>query len=167
MTFWFLLCILSSCSIFIAIFTLWIFLYLHNYFDSWNHLSIRERHFSPASSLRDLNLEKRTEPEETLTEISVTRNLSVLVRPERRTVLVEPSRPGHCQENNVTLLIVVFSAPTNFLARSIVRWDQTQTEWSLLTEQSYQSNIDVWSSELLRQPCYAIKNQLKAPKATY
>ena len=52
---------------------------------------------------------------------SETLNLTVLVRPERRTVLVEPSRPGHCQENNVTLLILVFSAPANSLARSIVR----------------------------------------------
>ena len=119
--FWCLLCILSSCSISIAIFTLWIFLHLHYYTDSWNHLSIRERHFSSATSLRDLNLEKRTESEETLTLISVTRNLSVLVRPERRTVLVEPSRPAHFQENNVTLLILVFSAPANSLARSIVR----------------------------------------------
>ena len=73
-------------------------------------MSTREHHFTPPNSLRDLNLEKRTEPEEpeeSLTEISVTRNLSVLVRPERRTVLVEPRRPAHCQENNVTLLILV------------------------------------------------------------
>ena len=47
------------------------------------------------------------------------------VRPERRTVLVEP-RPGQCQGNlatNITtnLLIAVFSAPANSLARAIVR----------------------------------------------
>ena len=54
-------------------------------------------------------------------QISVTRNLSVLVRPEIRTVLVEP-RPDHCQENPaITLLIAVFSAPGNSAARSIVR----------------------------------------------
>ena len=54
-----------------------------------------------------------------------TRNLSVLVRPERRTVLVEP-RPGQCQGNlatNITtnLLIAVFSAPANSVSRAIVR----------------------------------------------
>ena len=51
----------------------------------------------------------------------VTRNLTVLVRPERRTVLVEP-RPGQCQGNiTTTLVIAVFSAPANSVARSIVR----------------------------------------------
>ena len=50
-----------------------------------------------------------------------TRNLRVLVRPERRTVLVEP-RQGQCQGNiTTTLVIAVFSAPGNYLARSIVR----------------------------------------------
>merc|ERR550539_274327 len=54
-------------------------------------------------------------------EKSLTRNLSVLVRPERRTVLVEP-RPAHCQGSlTTTLIIAVFSAPGNSLARSIVR----------------------------------------------
>ena len=56
-----------------------------------------------------------------LPEISLTRNLSVLVRPERRTVLEEP-RPGHCQGNITTnLLIAVFSAPGNSKARAVVR----------------------------------------------
>ena len=49
------------------------------------------------------------------------RNLSVLVRPERRTVLVEP-RLRHCQGNTaITLVIAVFSAPGNSMARAIVR----------------------------------------------
>ena len=49
------------------------------------------------------------------------RNLAVLVRPERRTVLVEP-RLRHCQGNTaITLLIAVFSAPGNSMAREIVR----------------------------------------------
>lgn len=52
---------------------------------------------------------------------STTRNLSVLVRPERRTVVVEP-RSDYCQENiTTTLLIAVFSAPGNSLARATVR----------------------------------------------
>ena len=54
-------------------------------------------------------------------EISLTRNLSVLVRPERRTVVVEP-RPGQCEGNITTnLLIAVFSAPGNSKARAVVR----------------------------------------------
>ena len=58
----------------------------------------------------------------TTTEISITRNLSVLVRPDRRTVVVEP-RWDYCQEGNTTrtLVIAVFSAPGNSLARAVVR----------------------------------------------
>ena len=49
------------------------------------------------------------------------RNLSVLVRPERRTVLVEAG-PRHCQGNTaITLVIAVFSAPGNSVARATVR----------------------------------------------
>ena len=49
------------------------------------------------------------------------RNLSELVRPEGRTVLVE-ARPGHCQGNTtISLLIAVFSAPGNSVARAVVR----------------------------------------------
>ena len=55
-------------------------------------------------------------------QISTTRNLSVLVRPERRTVVVEP-RSDYCQEGNTTrtLVIAVFSAPGNSPARAVVR----------------------------------------------
>ena len=59
---------------------------------------------------------------ETSSEIFGTRNLSVLVRPERRTVLVEPETV--CQDNTTTtttLLIAVFSAPGNSVARAVVR----------------------------------------------
>ena len=56
-----------------------------------------------------------------LSEISLTRNLSVLVRPQRRTVLEEP-RPGQCEGNiTINLLIAVFSAPGNSAARAVVR----------------------------------------------
>ena len=54
-------------------------------------------------------------------QISTTRNLSVLVRPERRTVVVEP-RWDYCRGNTTrTLVIAVFSAPGNSLARAVVR----------------------------------------------
>ena len=54
-------------------------------------------------------------------QISTSRNLSVLVRPERRTVVVEP-RSDYCQGNTTrTLVIAVFSAPGNSLARAVVR----------------------------------------------
>ena len=57
---------------------------------------------------------------ETSPEIFRTRNMSVLVRPERRTVLVEPETV--CQDNTTTtLLIAVFSAPGNSVARAVVR----------------------------------------------
>ena len=84
---------------------------------------------SPGPGDRTLNTYKertvrddsQTVTTETLPQIFQTRNLSVLVRPERRTVLVE-GRPRHCQGNTtITLLIAVFSAPGNSVARAIVR----------------------------------------------
>ena len=70
---------------------------------------------------RTVREDSQTVTTETLPQIFQTRNLSVLVRPERRTVLVE-GRPRHCQGNTtITLLIAVFSAPGNSMAREIVR----------------------------------------------
>ena len=67
------------------------------------------------------------------------RNLSELVRPEGRTVLVE-ARPGHCQGNTaISLLIAVFSAPGNSVARAVVRWDEAHCNchsvWYLFSAQ--------------------------------
>ena len=70
---------------------------------------------------RTVREDSQTVTTETLPQIFQTRNLSVLVRPERRTVLVE-GIPRHCQGNTtITLLIAVFSAPGNSVAREIVR----------------------------------------------
>ena len=70
---------------------------------------------------RTVREDSQTVTTETFPQVFQTRNLSVLVRPERRTVLVE-GRPRHCQGNTtITLLIAVFSAPGNSVAREIVR----------------------------------------------
>ena len=51
----------------------------------------------------------------------MTRDLSLYVLPGKRTVLVEP-QPRPCQDQeDLKLLILVFSAPSHYLTRSVVR----------------------------------------------
>ena len=72
-------------------------------------------------TVKDVKADSEIVTTAALPEISLTRNLSVLVRPERRTVVVEP-RPDQCEGNITTnLLIAVFSAPGNSVARAVVR----------------------------------------------
>jgi len=50
-----------------------------------------------------------------------TRNMSVFIRPEENTALVQPS-PSPCSTtSNIRILIAVFSAPRNSLARATIR----------------------------------------------
>ena len=50
-----------------------------------------------------------------------TRNMSVFIRPEERTALKEPE-PSPCHEaKNVRILVAVYSAPRNTLARATIR----------------------------------------------
>ena len=50
-----------------------------------------------------------------------TRNLSVLVKSEERTVLVDRIEPSPCRLRDVRLLVAVFSAPRNSRARAVIR----------------------------------------------
>ena len=54
-----------------------------------------------------------------------TRNLSLFIRPEEQTALVEP-RPSPCKSisgsPDIRLLVAVFSAPNNKEARSVIRF---------------------------------------------
>ena len=47
-------------------------------------------------------------------------SLEVLVRPQEQTVLAEPA-PSPCRDQQVNLVVAVVSAPTNFMARSVIR----------------------------------------------
>ena len=61
-----------------------------------------------------------------------TRNMSVFVRPEENTALVQPS-PSPCSDvTNIRLLIAVFSAPRNSLARATVRYSDKKFNLQLI-----------------------------------
>ena len=47
-------------------------------------------------------------------------SLEVLVRPQEQTVLAGPV-PSPCRDQQVNLVVAVVSAPTNFMARSVIR----------------------------------------------
>ena len=48
------------------------------------------------------------------------RNLTVFIRPREDTVLAEPE-PSPCRDRQINLVLVVISAPANFLERSTIR----------------------------------------------
>ena len=100
-------------------------------------------HSGHSSPRPEMSVRSIPSPSETL-------NLTVLVRPENRTVLVEPSSLAQCQSNITTnLVIAIFSAPGNSVARSLVRWDNDDIQ---LKSYMICMSSKTWTVEMRKYP---------------